>query len=63
MKILDTRHPFYAPLSRRIVICLFVLGWAVFEFVAGAPVWGFLFLGLGVYCSQALLWRFAPDRD
>ncbi len=51
---LGLHDPFFRPVWRRIVTVAACLGWALFEFVAGAPIWGALFVALGV----AAAWHF-----
>ena len=41
-----------------VAVCL---GWAVFEFVAGSPLWGMLFGALGVYAAVVFL-RARPQQ-
>ncbi|RYH09913.1 DUF3329 domain-containing protein [Tropicimonas sp. IMCC6043] len=60
MKLIDTDHPFYAPLWRRAVIVALTLGWSAFEFVAGSPIWGVLTGALGVYCLYMLFITYDP---
>lgn len=58
----DLHHPFYRPLWIRVLIVAFCLGWAALEFAAGAPSWGVLFGGIGLWAG----WRFflaAPPAE
>lgn len=64
--IIDTAHPFYRPLWRRIAIVAVCIGWGLVEFWFDAPLWGALFAGVGVYSAWVLLWTFDPvarDRE
>lgn len=62
-KLLDLHHPFFAPLWRRVAIIVVCLGWGLFEFVMGAPFWGTLFAGLGVYCAWVFLFDYEPRTE
>ena len=50
-KFLDTSHPMFRPLWVRLLIVALCLGWAVFEFVGGSPMWGMIFGALGLYSA------------
>ena len=54
-KLLGLDHMFFAPVWRRVVVVLLLLGWCVFEFVANSALWGLLFLALAGVCA----WNFA----
>lgn len=62
MKFLDSGHPFFRPLWRRVAVVLVCLGWGLFEFVSGSPFWGMLFTGAGAYAAWELLIAYAPDE-
>ena len=49
MSFFDIQIDFFRPLWRRVLTVAFCLVWAVVEFVNGAPFWGVLFSGMGVY--------------
>lgn len=51
MILIDPEHPFYKPLWVRIAIVAVCIVWAAFEFALGAPFWGVLFGGAGVYAG------------
>lgn len=60
----DLRHePFFRPLWRRIAVVALCLGWGAFEFIGGAPFWGTLFAGAGLYAAWELLIAFDPETD
>lgn len=61
-KFLDTDHPFFRPVWVRILVVAVCLGWAVLEFVTGAPFWGVIFGGLGAYAVWGFFFDFDPDR-
>jgi len=56
----DVQSAFFIPLWRRIIIVVLILGWAVFEFFAGSPVWGGLFAAVGIYCAHQFFIAFDP---
>ncbi|TKT82544.1 hypothetical protein [Aquamicrobium sp. LC103] len=63
MQLLDASHPFFRPLWRRVAVVVVCLGWGLFEFASGAPLWGTLFVGAGLYSAWALLIAFKPEPD
>lgn len=63
MKGLEIQVDFFRPLWRRVVLVVAVLGWALFEFIAGESFWGMLFGGLGVYALWQLFIADWPDAD
>lgn len=63
MKFLDVQHPFFRPIWRRVAVVAICLGWAVFEFVSGAPFWGMLFGAIGLYCAHQFFLAFDPPDD
>jgi len=56
----DLDHPFFRPLWIRVVIVAVTLGWALFEFIAGAPTWGGLFGAIGLYVTYKFFFDFNP---
>lgn len=50
----DLDHEFFKPLWIRITVTAVALGWALLEFLTGAPFWGVLFLAAGLWCC----WKF-----
>lgn len=50
---------FYRPLWLRILLVAVCLGWAAFEFMSGAPLFGVIFAALGLYAA----WRFFVTFD
>ena len=62
MKFIDVQHPFFIPMYRRVLVVVFCLGWAVFEFVggSGSPFWGILFGGMGLFCAHQFFIAFNP---
>lgn len=58
--ILDPKHPFYAPFWRRIAIVGVCLGWGLFELTLSNPIWGALFIGLGLWVAW-MFWRTPPE--
>ena len=61
-KFLDPDHPIFRPVWVRVLVVAVCLGWAVFEFVAGSPLWGMLFGALGVYAAVVFL-RARPQQE
>lgn len=61
-RFLDLDHPFFVPLWRRVLIVAACLGWAVVEFVGGAPFWGILFGALGLYAGWHFFFAFNPRK-
>jgi len=59
--LIDTNHPFWRPVWRRIAVTVICLVWAVFEFTLGAPFWGLIVGALGAYCVWAFALR-GPDE-
>lgn len=47
--LVDFGHPFYRPLTRRIIIFVFLLVWTGVEFFSGSTGWMVLFLALSAY--------------
>ncbi len=47
--LVDFAHPFYRPLTRRIIIFVLLLVWTVVEFFSGSSGWMMLFLALSAY--------------
>lgn len=54
MQWFELQIDFFLPLWRRLLLLAVCFGWAVFEFIAGAPLWGMIFGAMGVYA----LWQF-----
>ena len=61
MKFLDPNDPFFARAWVRWVTVLLPLGWAGVEFWQGAPIWGVLFLAVGLYAGWMLFFNRKPD--
>ena len=62
MKLFDLQNPFFKPLWLRVLLDAICLGWAVFEFVSGAPFWAVIFAGMGLYAAWEFFFAFDPDR-
>jgi hypothetical protein len=54
-QLFDLQVPFFIPLWRRIAVVAVCFGWALFEFVASAPFWGFVFGAMGIFAAWQLL--------
>ena len=60
MKLFDFNDPFFKPLWLRVAIVAIAGGWGLFEFVAGAPFWGVLFVGMAALAFHGLFIAFDP---
>jgi len=58
-EMFEVRHPFFRPVSRRVIATGLCLGWAAFEFLNDAPVWASVFAIAGAY----LFWQFFVAFD
>lgn len=61
MHLFDLQIPFFIPVWRRVALVIFCLGWAVIEFATGAPFWGIIFGGLGVFAAWQFFFSDWPD--
>jgi hypothetical protein len=56
MQIIDTKHPFYKPLWRRLAIVGSIAFWLAFEVLFGGdPMWMMISLALLAYTAWVLL--------
>lgn len=62
-RLIDTDHPAFRPLWRRVAVVLVCFGWGIVEVVTGNPFWATIFLGLGAYCCYAFFVAFNPRSD
>ncbi len=62
--MIDTNHPFYDPLWRRILIPAICFVWAVIELVTGSVTWAVISGALGLFAAYKLLveWRPRPPQ-
>ena len=60
MKLFDFNDPFFRPLWLRVVLVAVSALWSVFEFAAGSPFWGVLFLGIAALAFHGLFIAFEP---
>lgn len=51
MKLFELQTDFFRPLWRRILVVVVCFSWAGVEFANDSPVWGGIFIGLGVYAA------------
>lgn len=58
----DLQVPFFIPLWRRIAVVVFSLGWALFELIAGAPLWALVFGAMGAFAAWELLLSGWPNN-
>ena len=63
MKLVDTDHPFFQPLWRRVAIVVGCFAWAAVETSKGNSTWAILFGAIGGYCAYHLLVTFDKDKD
>lgn len=60
--LIDFRHPFFRPLTRRIVVFLLVVIWTVVEFFSGSTGWLIFFLALAAYVGWGFFLSGQPDE-
>lgn len=60
--LVDFRHPFFKPMTRRVVIITLMAAWTVFEFVAGSDAWGIFFGALTAYVAWGFFISGHPDE-
>lgn len=65
MSFFEVRSEFFVPVWRRVVACVAVIGWALFEAVSGGVVWATLFgaAGLWLVYSFFVAWRPPETED
>ena len=63
MRLLDTNHPFFRPLWRRVAVFAVAAGWSLFEFVNGSAVWGAVFAAFAAMSFYGFFIDFRPDDD
>ncbi len=61
MQFFELQIDFFLPVWRRVALVAVCLGWAAFEFLAGAPFWGVIFGVLGIYAVWQLFFDGWPD--
>lgn len=59
-RFLDLRHPFFAPLWKRLATVVVVGGWAMFELSTGKVAWAMIFGALAAYCAYEFFVVFDP---
>ncbi|MCY0094246.1 hypothetical protein [Hoeflea ulvae] len=60
--LIDFRHPFFRPMTRRVVIFALVAIWTVVEFFAGSQGWVIFFAALTAYVGWGLFLSGQPDE-
>jgi hypothetical protein len=60
MKIIDTAHPFYRPLWRRLLLVGICAAWTGVEFYNNEQTWGTIFLVVTAYAFANLILFFRP---
>jgi hypothetical protein len=63
MQIIDTSHPFYRPLWRRVFIVALCAVWALFEAVYGDKFFMMLLGALAAYSFAVLIVRYEPPVE
>ncbi|MGB1033782.1 MAG: hypothetical protein ACPG7W_00990 [Paracoccaceae bacterium] len=58
----DVRHPMFRPVWVRVLVCAVVLGWAAWEFRAGAAFFGVIAGLSGAYLVHQFFWVFDPKE-
>jgi len=58
--LFDLQQDFFLPVWRRVALVAFCLGWSVVEFITGAPFWGIIFGGMGVFAAWQLFFDSWP---
>lgn len=61
MKIIDTDHPFYRPLWRRVLLVAVCAIWTGVEFYNNEQTWGTIFLVVTAYVFANLILFFKPS--
>jgi hypothetical protein len=61
MKIIDTDHPFYRPLWRRVLLVAVCAVWTGVEFYNNEQTWGTIFLVVTAYVFANLILFFKPS--
>jgi len=61
MKIIDTDHPFYRPLWRRLLLVGVCAVWTGVEFYNNEQTWGTIFLVVTAYAFANLILFFKPS--
>jgi len=59
----DTSHPFFKPLWRRIALVTFCGAWSGFEFYMGEETWGWITAAIFAYAFWAFLITYVPPAD
>lgn len=60
--LIDFRHPFFRPVTRRVVIFALVAIWTVVEFFQGSTGWLIFFLALSAYVGWGFFLSGQPDE-
>ncbi|WAP66756.1 hypothetical protein [Jiella pelagia] len=59
----DSKHPWFRPLWRRLLILAIAGGWGVFELVTGNPGWALIFLALAGWVLWSLVIAYDPNEN
>ena len=59
----DNEHPFFRPLWRRVLVVAICIGWAIVEFSANAPTWGYIALAIAAYGVWQFFINYKPAPE
>ncbi|WP_412051571.1 hypothetical protein ACK6D9_10145 [Hoeflea sp. Naph1] len=62
MVLIDFRHPFFRPISRRIIVFALVVIWTGVEFFNGSVGWTVFFAALAAYVGWGFFLSGQPDE-
>jgi hypothetical protein len=60
--LIDFRHPFFRPMTRRVVVFCLVAIWTVVEFFSGSQGWVIFFAALTAYVGWGFFLSGQPDE-
>ena len=58
-KSIDLRHPFFAPLWRRIALVILLASWTLLESLIGHAFWAVVIGCLGIYSAYIFFFNFS----
>lgn len=61
-RAVNVRSPFFAPRNRRLIVCVVLWGWALFELVTGNYVWAAVTAVAAGWCTYEFFVVFHPDN-
>lgn len=60
MSFFEVRTEFFLPVWRRVVACVVVIGWALFELVNGGFIWATVFGAAGAWLVYSFFLNWIP---